>query len=500
MKPQILSLALALTCTTLLLNACGPASGPAPAGTTETGQPQEHGTDEPLRGPHRGRLLQSGELTLEVSIFEAGVAPEFRIYPMLKGKPLPPQQVALTLTLKRLGGSELIRFRPRADYLLGNAVVREPHSFAVTLQATVAGRQHTLRYEQIEGRLRLSDEQVQASGIDILTAGPALVSDSVELPGEIRVAANSETVVLAPVSGVVVSAPVLLGQEVKRGAVLAVLESRELADLQRGYLEARERAQLAGASYRREAQLWQEGITPEQDYLAARSARAEADIAVASTRAGLLAYGVSPADLAALSLSRPGNLSRLTLRAPRDGRVTARDLAPGQRVTPDSRLLTIADVGQLMAVVSATSGQLDALQPGQPVSLTLSQGTLTGTGKVLAISPQLDEGSRAAPVHISLDGGQPGWRPGQFIKARISQAQTRAAVTVSAEALQHYRDWTVVFARYGDQFEVRPVTLGRQDGQRVEILSGLEAGQAYAGRNSFLLKADLGKSEAEHDH
>lgn len=348
--------------------------------------------------------------------------------------------------------------------------------------------------------LQLSAEQIKAGGIEILTATPGLVSDHVELPGEIRVAANSEAVVLAPVSGVVVSAPVMLGQEVRRGDVLAVMESRELADLQRGYLEARERARLAEATYRREAQLWQERITPEQDYLAARSARAEADIAVASTRAGLLAYGVSPADLDALSLARPGNLSRLTLRAPRNGRITARELAPGQRVTPDSRLFTIADLSQLVAVVSATATQLDALQPGQPVSLTLSNGTLTGTGKVLAVSPQLDESSRAAPVHIALDGGQPGWRPGQFIKARITRSQTLAAVTISPEALQTIRDEAVVFTYDADQFEALPVTLGRQDGERFEVLAGLKAGQRYAGKNSFLLKAELGKNEAEHDH
>ena len=73
-------------------------------------------------------------------------------------------------------------------------------------------------------------------------------------------------------------------------------------------------------------------------------------------------------------------------------------------------------------------------------------------------------------------------------------------VAVKSAAIQTFRDWQVVFARFGDQFEVRPIELGRRDGDWVEIVSGLGAGQAYATDNAFVLKAELGKAGASHDH
>lgn len=459
----------------------------------------QDGAAETLRGPHKGRLFVKDGFALEVTIFEDGVEPEFRVYPTLKGKPLDPKTVALTLTLTRLGAIQTVHFSPKSDYLLGDQVVYEPHSFAVALAATYQQKSYPFSYEQIEWRVRLSAEQTAAAGMEILKAGPARLGDEVELQGEVRVAPNGETVVLAPVAAVVVSAPVALGQAVRQGEVLAVLESRELADLKRAYLEARERAALAESTFQREAQLWKEKITPEQDYLAAKSAKAEAAINLASSRAGLMAFGVSDADLRGLSLAQPGNLSRLVLRAPRSGRITARELAPGQRVTPDSALFTIADLDSLVAVLSATSSQLEGIKPGQPASIVLVNGERRGSGKVTIVSPQFSETNRAAAIYVALDKAAQ-WRPGQFVKARITRAQKKAAVVVSNEALQSFRDWTVVFAKYGDDFEVRPVTVGARDSQRSEILEGLSAGQEYVGKNSFLLKADIGKSEAAHDH
>lgn len=451
------------------------------------------------RGPHKGRFFEQDGMGLEVTIFEDGVEPEFRVYPTLNDKPLDPKAINLTITLERLGATQTIRFSPKNDYLLGDQVVYEPHSFSVMLAARYQQKDYAFNYDQIEWRVVLTPEQVKAAGLEILKTGPAVLADEVELQGEIRVAPNSETVVLAPVAGVVISAPVSLGQSVKAGEVMATLESRELADIKRNYLEARERLRLAESTYQREAMLWKEKISAEQDYLAARSAKAEADINLASSRAGLMAFGLGDGELRALSLDQPGNLARLVLRAPRSGRVTTRALAPGQRVTPDSALFTIADLDQLVAVLSATPAQLEGLKPGQVVTVAQVNGPASSKGRVQIVSPQLSEASRAASIYVSLDNPAT-WRPGQFVKARITRTETPAAVTVSNESLQSFRDWMVVYAKYGDQFEVRPVKTGRRDAHRSEILEGLSAGQEYVGKNSFLLKADIGKSEAAHDH
>lgn len=461
----------------------------------------EHGheAEEQPRGPHRGKLFEQDGFGIEVTIFEDGVEPEFRIYPTLNDKPLDPKNVQLSITLERLGATQIIRFTPKGDYLLGDQVLYEPHSFNVKMAASYGQKNYAFGYEQIEGRVELNPEQVKASGLEILKSAPADIGDEVELQGEIQIAPNSETVVLSPVAGAVISAPVSLGQTVKAGDVLATLESRELADLKRSYLEARERAKLAESSYQREAMLWKEKITAEQDYLAAKSAKTEAEINLASSRAILLSYGVSADEIKALSLEQPGNLARLVLRAPRSGSITARNLAPGQRVTPDSSLFTIADLNNLVAVLSATPAQMEGIKAGQVAGISQVNGTAASQGRVQLVSPQLNENSRAAAIYVALDNAG-NWKPGQFVNARLTRAKASAAVTVSTAALQSYRDWTVVYAKYGDHFEVRPVTVGRRDSQRAEIVEGLAAGQDYVGKNSFLLKADLGKSEAEHDH
>ena len=82
----------------------------------------------------------------------------------------------------------------------------------------------------------------------------------------------------------------------------------------------------------------------------------------------------------------------------------------------------------------------------------------------------------------------------------VEAAESEVAVAVSAEAIQGLRDWSVVFGRYGDAFEARPLKLGRSDGTMVEVLKGLTAGEKYAARNSFIIKADIGKAGASHDH
>ena len=92
------------------------------------------------------------------------------------------------------------------------------------------------------------------------------------------------------------------------------------------------------------------------------------------------------------------------------------------------------------------------------------------------------------------------WRPGMFVTAELAIEELQVPVAVSADAIQTLEDHTVVFGRYGQYFEARPLRLGRSDGQMVEVLNGLTAGERYAAKNSFAIKAELGKSDASHDH
>jgi membrane fusion protein, heavy metal efflux system len=103
-------------------------------------------------------------------------------------------------------------------------------------------------------------------------------------------------------------------------------------------------------------------------------------------------------------------------------------------------------------------------------------------------------------ARVVLPNPEGAWRPGLFVHGIVRANEAELPVAVEASALQTFRDWDVVFLRVGDLFEAVPVEIGRRDDEWVEIKAGLKAGDLYAAKNSFIVKADIGKSGATHDH
>ena len=129
---------------------------------TNTSQKNGHGETneaEVIKGPHGGRLLESDDFTLELSIFETGVPPEFRAWASQQGQQLKPTEVDLNITLTRLSSNEAgkidnIKFKPHGDAMRGDSVIYEPHSFIVTINALHNGTKHSWQYDNFEGRTK----------------------------------------------------------------------------------------------------------------------------------------------------------------------------------------------------------------------------------------------------------------------------------------------------------------------------------------------------------
>src|SRR3989304_7322310 len=131
-----------------------------------------HEGDEHVKGPHGGRLLSEDDFQVEITIYERGIPPQFRVYVFDKGKAVNPDEVKLTIELHRLGGRvEVILFRREREYLCGDKVVEEPHSFDVKVSMEHKGKSYRWKYSQVEGRVELSPEAVQNAGIVIERAG-----------------------------------------------------------------------------------------------------------------------------------------------------------------------------------------------------------------------------------------------------------------------------------------------------------------------------------------
>jgi membrane fusion protein, heavy metal efflux system len=353
-------------------------------------------------------------------------------------------------------------------------------------------------YSPREGRIRLPQEALQSAGIELLAAGPARIKTVLELPGQVALNQDRVAHVVPKLAGVATEVRKRLGDPVKKGEVLAVLESRELADLKSQFLAAHKRLELARTTFAREKHLWEERISAEQDYLLARNALAEAEITAATAVQKLNALGVSPGELKQVSLSRPG-LNRFELRSPLQGVVIERDLVVGEAIKEDTLVFTIADLSTVWGEFTIYAKDLKRVREGQEVTVKAPALGLTTRASIAHIGPVMGEQSRAAHAHVHLPNPERQWRPGVFITVEVLQEEVTASVAVMAEAVQTYREKPAVFVRDGDAFEVRPVELGRSDGHWVEVVKGLEAGERYAARNSFVLRSELGKAEAVAD-
>lgn len=204
-----------------LLTACG-------NGATETkgGEEAAAPAGEYERGPHRGRMLRDGDFALEITIFEDGVDPEFRVYAYRGDKPVKPSEVKLTIELGRLGGKiDRFSFAPQEDFLRGSGIVTEPHSFDVRVAASEGGRNHKWSYPSYEGRTVIDAAVAKAGGIKTEAAGPATVSELIDMGGRIEITPEGKADVRARLPGLIVSLNGKLGQQVRRGQVLARVES-----------------------------------------------------------------------------------------------------------------------------------------------------------------------------------------------------------------------------------------------------------------------------------
>lgn len=472
-----------------------PAQEHAPHEEALASHDQQHGAAAPeeAKGPHAGKLFTEGDFGLEVTIFEQNVEPQFRLYAYQAGKPIRPDSIDVELVLKRLGRTDqTIRFSPEADYLKGDAIVAEPHSFDVAIRVRHASKTYAFAYQQLETRVSMSDRQLTNNGIEILTAGPARIKTALKLIGEIKLNADKTVYIVPRLSGIVESVTASAGDRVKKGQVLAVISSQSLADQRSEFLAAQKRLALSRITFEREKKLWEERISAEQDYLQARNAMLEDEIALQRAQQKLQVLGGGAAG--------GSNLTRYEIRAPIDGIVTDKQIAMGQVIKEDASIFVVADLGSVWAEVTVYARDINAVKLGQQVTVRSSALNIEATGTITYVGALVGTSSRTAVARVVLPNNAGAWRPGVPVDIELVADEVEVPLAVSVEGIQSLRDWKLVFARYGDIFEARPLTLGRGDDRYVEVLDGLLPGERYAAQNSFLIKAELGKAGASHDH
>lgn len=194
------------------------------------------------------------------------------------------------------------------------------------------------------------------------------------------------------------------------------------------------------------------------------------------------------------------SLTTYTVSTPISGVVLARNASVGSVASEGSPLFEIADLSSLWVDLHIFGSDAQHIRPGVPVKVTRMSDGVTIETTLERVLPGTATASQSTVARATIANADGLWRPGSAVKARITVEQQPAAMVVPLSALQNFRDWEAVFIRVGDTYEVRPVELGKRDATQVEILSGLKAGDAVVTEQSYLIKADIEKSGASHDH
>lgn len=376
---------------------------------------------EEEKGPHGGKMLRDGDFAVEMTVFEDGVPPEFRVYPTLDGKPVDPKSVKLTVTLKRLDGQiEKFAFKPEKDYLVGQGTVIEPHSFDVEVIASASGKRHVWKYPSPEGQTTINASAAKAGGIEIETVGPQSISDIREVEGVVQLDPAATSEIRAQFPGKVMQVTKAVGDYVKKGQLLARIESSESLQIYPVY-------------------------SPVSGVVAERNANV-----------GNVAY--------------------------------------------DQPIYVITDPSSTSVVFNIFPRDLGTIRPGQKIIIETLDGKPVADSVLGGYLAEGNVAAGTAQVRASLPNRDGRWRPGIALHGRVMVNAVTVPLAVRTAALQPFRDFTVVYANFGEVYEVRMLELGRKSSEWTEVLGGIKPGTKYAARGSFLIRQDIEKSGASHDH
>ena len=192
------------------------------------------------------------------------------------------------------------------------------------------------------------------------------------------------------------------------------------------------------------------------------------------------------------------SLQTYAVVAPLAGVVTTRSANPGEQ-SGDKVLFTVADLSTVWVELSMFPRDVGKIRVGQQVRVTNVDAAMSADGKIVYVAPFGTSSNQTLTARVLLDNPERRWAPGLYVSAEVILSESQAAVAIRNEALQTLDGRSVVFARTEAGFEPRPVRLARADSEHAEVVEGLALGESYAGKNSFILKAELGKGEAEHD-
>ncbi|MCK4493479.1 MAG: efflux RND transporter periplasmic adaptor subunit, partial [Methylococcales bacterium] len=358
--------------------------------------------------------------------------------------------------------------------------------------------------EQEEEGLKFTQAQLNEFSIKLAQVHSGMIHKTLALSGEVSIDPQRVYHITSQVAGTVHEVHKQLGDQVKKGDLLFSLVSRDLVEVKAKLIAAKSQLDYANQTLERERLLFEEGITAKRDYLAAQQAQAEMSGHYETEKQHLFTLGVTPRQISAI-LNRTDQKSSLyPIVASASGVVIEQHVTQGEVFDPSKNSLTLANLEKVWVNLTVYQKDLALIQQGQTVWIKdrFSQGKkATVQGKIQWISPILDEKTRSATARITINNPYGNWRPGLFVKAKVTLAKNHVNMMIPQSALQTLAGKKIVFVQHKKgEFEPQEVIIGRKNKNSVEIIKGLTLGQTYVSEKAFVLKAQMQKGHFGHGH
>ena len=345
-----------------------------------------------------------------------------------------------------------------------------------------------------EGVVHLSPEAFKRSGITSAKISSGALSGTLNIPAEVRPNPDYVAHISPLISGKIESVNVKLGDVVKTGQKLATIRSLTLGKLRADLSRTTAHREVTQQTLKRQEKLRSEGINSKRALAEAQHQLEEAN---AERRAVLSQLRVLGAK------SRGG--AKMDLVSPIDGTVIKRHATRGENASSETSLFVVADLSKVWIIGRVYEQQISQIRQGMKASVTLgAYPTRSWVGKIDYIGAVIEEDTRTLPIRVELQNPDGVLRPGLFGSVRLSSAESDEGMLVPATSVQTMDNKNVVFVegKAKGEFVSKIVTLGREGGSQVEILSGLDSEDKIVIDGAFILKSELMRAElgSGHDH
>lgn len=349
-----------------------------------------------------------------------------------------------------------------------------------------------------EGLLRLAPEELERTAIEVapVTRGPLPVSR--EFPATVQSNENELAEVTTLIRGRVVKVHVDVGQDVKKDTLLALLHSTDLGVAEGAYLKAAAKLHEAELAHERARDLHEHKAVSLAELQRREAEMKTAQAEARETKNRLELLGVPRLEIERLDREHTIKAD-VPLRAPFDGRVIMRNITRGEVVDTNQKFFTVADLSDVWVVGNVPEKDVQHIRKEQRVDVVVSaypHAIFPGT--ITYVSDVLDPATRTMRLRVTVPNPDRLLKPEMFATVRVYAASAQDALTVPLAAVQNGPAGKILFVqKTANEFEIRRVKLGHEQGEVVTVLEGVREGEPVVTKGSFVLKSEMERHKIE---